>query len=58
VVERKSILVRLPPAIKQGVDDQAKESGVSRNKIIVEAVTLYLKDLKNGPKPTRDTWWK
>ena len=58
MVDRKSILVRLPPAVKRGVDEHAKRLDISRNQIIVEAVTLYLEHIEKNRQPTRDIWWK
>jgi len=58
VVERRSILVRLPPATKQGVDEHSERLGLSRNQFIVDAVELYLEHVAKDRTPVRDVWWK
>ena len=58
MVDRKSILVRLPPAVKRGVDEQSERLGISRNQFIADAVQLYLDEIEKDRKKTKNIWWK
>jgi len=58
VVDRKSILVRLPPAVKRGVDEQSERLGISRNQFIADAVQLYLDEIEKDRTRTKNIWWK
>jgi predicted DNA-binding protein len=68
VVKTKSILVRLPPAVKRGVDEQSERLGISRNQFIADAVELYLDEgdfydrrvaeVEKDRKKAKNIWWK
>ena len=68
MVNRKSILVRLPPAVKRGVDEHSERLGISRNQFIADAVELYLDEgdfydrrgteAEKDRKKTKNIWWK
>lgn len=58
MVDRKSILVRLPPAVKRGVDEQSGRLGISRNQFIADAVQLYLDEIEKDRTRTKNIWWK
>ncbi len=68
MVKTKSILVRLPPAVKRGVDEQSERLGISRNQFIADAVELYLDEgdfydrrgteVEKDRKKAKNIWWK